>query len=397
MGWRMGPEFSYCRHRHHEFERILLIKPSAVGDVVHALPVLVKLRERYPKARIDWMLTPHIAELVGNHPAISNVVLFQRQAYGKPWKNWTQTSSGFAKLIADLRDAHYDLVLDLHGQFRSAFFAMVTGAQTRIGFDRPRKSVRTAGRALPPQAFVHGWTGAREGSWMAYTHRIPIPTLDTHASQRYLWLGDILGFPTDSPDFTVPVPEMAAAGAERILAERGLAQKPLAVLSPGTLWETKHWPAEHFAEVANYLLKNGWAVILAGSGKDRAVCQKVSAGAPGVLDVSGKTTLSELAALIRRAGICVTNDSGPMHLAAALGTPLVAIFGPTDSLWVGPYGQPDAVVRAGLECSPCYLRRIRDCPFGHACMRQVTPEQVIGRIEKVLSDQAPSHPAGSLQ
>jgi ADP-heptose:LPS heptosyltransferase len=106
-----------------------------------------------------------------------------------------------------------------------------------------------------------------------------------------------------------------------------------------------------------------------------------------VLNLSGKTTVSELAALLRRAGMCVTNDSGPMHLAAALGAPLVTIFGPTDPLWVGPYGQPGAVIRVGLECSPCYLRRIKDCPFGHACMKQVTPAQVIQRIEERLKRQ----------
>jgi lipopolysaccharide heptosyltransferase I len=371
-----------------EFDRILLIKPSAVGDVVHALPVVAKLRQRYPAARIDWMLTPHIAELVGNHPAISNVVLFQRQAYGRPWESWSASTSGFLSMLSELRDARYDLVIDLHGQFRSAFFALVTGAPTRIGFDRPRKRVRRAGRNLPKEAYEHGWTGAREGSWMAYTHRIPLPTLDAHAADRYLWLGQMLGFPEGPADFTVPIPAAAEARVEQILEQHGLADKPLAFLAPGTLWETKHWPAESFAQVANYLLAQGWAVALAGSGKDRPVCQRVADVAPGVLDLSGKTTVSQLAALIRRSGMCVTNDSGPMHLAAAVGAPLVAIFGPTDSLWVGPYGRPESVVRADLPCSPCYLRRIKDCPFGHACMKQVTPAQVIARVEQLLGAQA---------
>lgn len=370
--------------RHQEFQRILLIKPSAVGDVVHALPVLAKLRQRYPNARIDWMLTPHIADLIGHHPAISNVVLFQRQTYGKPWKNWSKATSGFMEMIAGLRSARYDLVVDLHGQFRSAFFALATGAPTRIGFDRPRKSVRKAGRPLPKQAFLHGWTGAREGSWLAYTHRIPLPTLDAHAADRYLWLGEMLGFSEGPAEFTMPVPASAEARVQSVLEEHNASGKPLAFLAPGTLWETKHWPAESYGTVANYFLENGWAVVLAGSGKDRAVCQRVQSAAPGVIDLSGKTSVSELAALIRRAAMCVTNDSGPMHMAAALGARLVAIFGPTDPLWVGPYGQPGSVVRADLPCSPCYLRRVSECPFGHACMKQVTPQQVIARIEKML-------------
>jgi len=371
--------------RHKEFKRILLIKPSAVGDVIHALPVVAKLRQRYPNARIDWMLTPHIADLVGHHPAISNVVLFQRQAYGRPWQNWSKSMGDFARFMVQLRAANYDLVVDLHGQFRSAFFALVTGASTRIGFDRPRKSVQRAGRDLPSQAFVHGWTGAREGSWLAYTHRIRLATLDTHAAERYLLLGDLLGFPAETPDFTVPVPAAAHQSIGRVLKNNGLSGKELAVLAPGTLWETKHWPAEYFAEVARYFSGIGWGVVLAGSGKDRPVCEKVAAQAPDVVDLSGKTSVSELAALISRAAMCVTNDSGPMHLAAALGAPLVAIFGPTDSLWVGPYGMPDAVLRAGLACSPCYLRKITDCPFGHACMKEVTPALVIQRIERLMS------------
>jgi heptosyltransferase-1 len=371
--------------RRKEFSRILLIKPSAVGDVVHALPVLAKLRQRYPAARIDWMLTPHIAELIGHHPALSNVVLFARHAYGRPWDNWSKSTGGFAQLITDLRSAQYDLVVDLHGQFRSAFFTLVTGAATRIGFDRPRKSVRLAGRPLPAQAFVHGWTGAREGSWMAYTHRIAIPTLDSHAAERYLWLGELLDFPQGEPDFTVPIPPAAEQSVQEILRTACLADKPLVVLTPGTLWETKHWPAAYFGKVAKHFIDEGWAVVLGGSGKDRARCEEVAAACPGVLDLSGKTKLSEMAALIKRARMCVTNDSGPMHLAAAMGTPLVCIFGPTDPLWVGPWGQPKAVVRLGLPCSPCYLRRIRDCPFDHRCMKDVTPEQVIARVEELLA------------
>lgn len=373
--------------RRQEFERILLIKPSAVGDVVHALPVLAKLRARYPAARIDWMLTPAISDLIRHHPALSNVVLFARQAYGRPWQKWSH-SFDLARLLIDLRRTGYDLVIDLHGQLRSAIFTLATGAATRIGFDRPRKRVRWAGRRLPREAFRHGWTGAREFSWIAYTHRIPIPTLDAHAVDRYLWIGDMLDLPEGPAEFDVPVPPAAEASVERLLEEHELAGRPLAVLTPGTIWATKHWLPEHYARVARHLLEIGWAVVLAGSPKDRPCCRKVAAACPDVLDLCGQTTLSELAALLRRAGICVTNDSGPMHLARALGTPLVSIFGPTDPLWVGPYGQPNAVVRVNLPCSPCYFRNLSQCPHDHACMKQVTPEMVIERVEQTIEQLA---------
>jgi heptosyltransferase-1 len=371
--------------RGKEFQRILLIKPSAVGDVIHAIPVLDRLRARYPHARIDWMLTPHNAELVRNHPALSNVVLFERQAYGKPWKDWS-VSTGIAKMLADLRATNYDLVIDLHGQFRSAIFALATAAATRIGFDRPRKHLNTVDRPMPEDTLDHAWRGAREGSWIAYTHRIPIPSLDVHAIDRYLWLSELLGLPALSIRFEFPIDEGARERVAGLLRSIGLAEKPLLLLAPGTVWETKHWIPSHFAEVGRQFHSEGWNVALIGAGRDRAVCSQIQAALPEAVDLCGKTSLSELAALIRRARLCVTNDSGPMHLAAALGTPVVAIFGPTDPVWVGPYRQPDSVVRAGVPCSPCYLRKLRECPFSHRCMHEVTPKMVIDRAKQVLAE-----------
>jgi len=371
--------------RNTEFSRILLIKPSAVGDVIHALPVLAKLRERYPSARIDWMLTPQNAELVKGHPALSNVVLFARQAYGRPWRDWSSVFD-FVGMLVGLRSANYDLVIDLHGQFRSGAFALVTAAATRVGFDRPRNRVLNASRKLPKQALGHAWKGAREGSWVAYTHRIPIPTLDTHAIDRYMWLGEMLGFGPANPDFTLPISAGAEERVAGMLSKKRIGSRPLALITPGTVWETKHWLAENFAAVGRHFLQIGWDVVLAGAPRDREACAAVARDCDGAIDLCGKTSLPELAALVRRSGICITNDSGPMHLAAALGTPLVAIFGPTDPVWVGPYGHPRSVVRVGLPCSPCYLRKLRECPYDHACMKKVSAETVIERAHEILGD-----------
>jgi lipopolysaccharide heptosyltransferase I len=366
------------------FDRILLIKPSAVGDVIHTLPVLAKLRARYPTARIDWLLTPAIAELVRHHPALSNAMFFDRQAFGRLWTSGA-AAAGLWRLLRALRRAEYELVIDLHGQFRSALLCLATGAPTRIGFDRPRPEVRRGPRQLPEEAYRHGWTGAREWSWAAYTHHIPIPTLEAHAVDRYLWLGPLLGLDDGPPDFRIPLPAAAETRVEGLLRASGLLGRPLAVLLPGTLWETKHWHVDGFAGVARHLVATGRAVALAGTSRDRGRCRAVAAGCPGAADFSGQTTLSELAALIRRAAVCVTNDSGSMHLAVALGRPVVSVFGPTDPVWIGPYGRPHAVVRADLPCSPCYLRRLHSCPHRLACMSEVTAGQVIERIEDVIA------------
>ena len=142
--------------RSRQFERILLIKPSAVGDVIHTVPVLAKLRARYPQARIDWLLTPAIAEFIGHHPALSNVVPFDRQTFSRFGRSW-KASAGLLRLLTAIRQARYDLIIDLHGQFRSALFTLVSGAPVRIGFDRPRKEVERASLdRLGKEALLHG-------------------------------------------------------------------------------------------------------------------------------------------------------------------------------------------------------------------------------------------------
>ena len=366
-----------------DFRKILLIKLSAVGDVVHTIPVLNKLRRRYPAAQLDWLVTPAIAELLRHHPAITNVIEFEREAWSTPWRLTPFTS--YARLAAKLRAAAYDLVVDMHGQFRTAALTLATGAPARIGFDRPRASVwKASARRFPEQARKHAWQGAREGSWVAYTHHIPVPTLDRHAVDRYLNVGPILGLDREPADFYFPIPAAATSRVDALLSEHGAGRADLVIMAPGTVWETKHWGSDKFAAVAAHFLSRGFAVILIGSQRERVVCEEVAALAPGAVDLAGMTNLSELTALIRRSALSITNDSGPMHLAVALDRPVVSIFGPTDSIWIGPYQRANAVLQSELACSPCYLRRLKHCRHDHACMRGVSPVAVIDRAENML-------------
>jgi ADP-heptose:LPS heptosyltransferase len=156
-------------------------------------------------------------------------------------------------------------------------------------------------------------------------------------------------------------------------------------MAPSANWETKRWNGEKFAAVARHFLERGDAVALVGAGSEREACAAVAALAPGAANVAGETTLTELAALIRRARLVVSNDSGPMHLAVALGRPVVSVFGPTDEIWAGPYRRPEAVVRTPLPCAPCYLRKLEKCPNGHACMHDVPASMVIERAEQILA------------
>src|ERR1051326_290227 len=255
--------------RTRNFRRILLIKLSAVGDVIHTLPVLAKLRRRFPDARIDWLITPPIAELIRHHPALSGVLLFPRQAFSTV-RGACSSLLAVGRLLRTIRRTHYDLVVDMHGQFRTAMLTLASGAPVRIGFDRPRRRPwERSERQLVREAYEHGWTGAREGAWIAYTHHIPLPTLDVHAVDRYLWLAPLLGMDDAPAEFLVPIPPESDARIAAVLQQYGAARKPIAVLVPGTTWETKHWQAEGFAEAGRPLNRPGRAVVFAGSAAER--------------------------------------------------------------------------------------------------------------------------------
>ena len=382
-----GLSLSSADLKSRDFRKILLIKLSAVGDVAQTMPVLNKLRQRYSSAQIDWLVTPAIAELLRHNPAISNVIEFARDDWSRPW---TLTPFvNYARLASRLRADGYDLVIDLHGQLRTAVFVLATGAPVRIGFDRPRASVwRATPRAFSAEARKHAWQGAREGSWLAYTHHIPVPNLDIHAVDRYLGVGPMLNLPEGPPDFSFPLPQAANASVDALLRRHGLAGSPLITMAPGTIWETKHWGSGKFAEVARHFIGKDFAVALVGSRRERTVCEEVARLAPGAVDLAGDTTLTELAGLIRRSAISVANDSGPMHLAVALDRPVVGVFGPTDPVWIGPYGRPGGALRAGVPCSPCLLRQLSRCRHGHICMENVSARTVIDRMEQMLGASA---------
>jgi heptosyltransferase I len=356
-----------------EFGRILIIKLSALGDVIHTVPVLHKLRRRYPAARIDWLTSPPIAELLRPHPAISNIIEIARNDWWVP-SRWSSLAA-----------MNYDLVVDMHGQLRTALLTLATRAPVRIGFDRPRARVwKASSRVLPRQARRHAWKGAREGSWLAYTNHMPVPTLEAHAVDRYLRIGPMLGCDREPADFSLTIAPEAKARVQALRDRHRLGDK-LLTIAPGTIWETKHWRAEGFAKTARHFMAQGFSVALIGSAREVGACATVANAAPGAVNFAGQTSLPELAALIERSTICLTNDSGPMHLAVALARPVVSIFGPTDPIWIGPYGRPHAVLQAPLPCAPCYLRVLSRCRYDHACMQQVSAAAVMERMERELA------------
>lgn len=337
--------------RRRDFERILLIKPSSPGDIIHALPVFHALRRRYPRAQLSWLVASPFANLIETCDGLNEVIPFDRGRYGRVIRDLAATRD-FAAFLGDLRRREFDLVIDLQGLIRSAFLARATGASVRIGF-----------------------AGGREFSWAFYSHRIPRgPKPDEHAVTKNLRVCPMLGLDDEPPTFALSLTTDDRSYAQALRAEVGVAENDrYAVLVPGTRWETKCWPPDRFGFLAREIAERfGMRSVLVGGASDQSIA-RIAEGASGDSAVSlcGRTTLRQLAALIETAAIVVTADSTPMHLAAALDRPLVALFGPTNPARTGPYGRMGDVLRLDLPCSPCYYRRMRQCPYDHACMQRL--------------------------
>lgn len=346
------------------FQRICLIKPSSPGDIIHALPVLRGLRRRYPDAHLAWLVATPFANLIEADPALDEVIPFDRRRFGRIGRSLAVTRD-FLRFLRELRQRRFDLIIDLQGLFRSGFLAAACGAKHRIG---PRE--------------------AREFAWVFYNHRIPGGDPNLHAAARNYAVAHMLGFDDDPLDFSIALTDEDRQEAAGLLAQAGLsAGKPYVVLVPATRWETKCWPAQRYGQLADTIRKkHGLPSILVGGASDIDAGQNsVDASNGAAQNLCGKTTLRQLAALIDRAALVVTADSTPMHIAAAHGRPLIALFGPTNPNRTGPYGRTDDVLRLELDCSPCYLRKISQCPHQHACMTDMTLETVARAVEERLA------------
>jgi len=332
-----------------EPERICLIKPSALGDVVQALPVLCALRRRFPEAKIAWVVASAYAELLAGHEALDELIQFDRSAVS------LFSASGrseLRRLAAALRSRRFDLSIDLQGLLRSGLICWLTAAERRVGM-----------------------SDAREGSWLFYTDTVRIPPDCTLAIDRYMRVASSLGAEASRIEFRVPVPAEARRWAASALQG---ATGPLVGLAPGARWPTKRWPADRYAVVADGLVRHfGATIVLLGSAADRQAAAAIAAALPTghCIDLVGKTDLKQLAAVLAQLQLLITNDSGPMHLAAAVGTPVAAIFTCTSPARAAPYG-PHIVIEPDIWCAGSYLRRCARMD----CLIALSPDLVLQRV-----------------
>jgi len=343
------------------FSRTLLIKPSSMGDIVQALPVLTALKEAHPQAHVSWLVARPFAGLLEGHPRLDDVVVFDRHRFAHIGQSVT-IATEFWSFLQDLRARRFTTVIDLQGLLRSGLFALATGAPNRIGFRE-----------------------ARELAPLFYTAEVAVPGTDVHAVDRYLAVARHLGLAMPKATDHLPVSEESRAAARARLAEAGIApDEPFLAACAHARWATKQWPPERFARVLDALrAETGAQAVLVG-GRDAVANARAIAEAMAQrpIDLTNRTTLKELVAVIAEARAMVTNDSGPMHVAAAVGTPVVAVFGPTNPRRTGPYGPGHHVIGGKAPCSPCYRRRCRYAggTADRLCLTNITADQVLEEL-----------------
>jgi len=346
---------------------ILVVKLSAIGDVVQTLPMVEALKKKYPRALIDWLVEEDSSDLLLGHPALDRVLVSRRKAWlqgllGKGERR--RTLREMKRFLGELRARRYDWVIDNHGILKSGLLVLLSRGRRKIGFRRSPGI-------------------ADEGSYLFTNERYQPLSIERHARERYLDLIAQVGVPAGNPLPEYPVPAGISRRMEEFLREKGFLRRPLAIIHPEAKWETKQWPREKFSRVISEIARSGASVVVTGSPQDvgavKEILERVEKPSP-VLNLAGKTTLKELAALFSLADLVLTPDTGPMHLAAAVKAPLIALFGPTAPWRTGPAGENSRIIRRELACSPCFRKKCST----RECMESITVEEVLeAALEKL--------------
>jgi len=340
------------------FSNILVIQTAFIGDAILTLPLIQVLKKNYPQSSIDVVVVPRTADIFSHHPAISHII-----PYDKRGKESGLIS--FWRLRNRLRAKNYDSIVIPHRSIRSALLAWLLKPNVRIGFDR------SAGRSF----------------FTRIVHYDPT----AHEIDRNLSLLSPLSFPINKNE----LPQLYPSAEDVLVVDSALEsfgmknENRLITVAPGTIWNTKRWPADRYAAICKRLSSECSAVLLLGGKEDSALCKEIveMSMAKNVFTVAGRLSLLQSAELIKRSHVLISNDSAPMHLAVAVATPVVAIFGATvPEYGFAPRGVYDIVIETkGLKCRPCSIHGGDTCPIGtFECMMAITPELVVNKVMPFL-------------
>jgi lipopolysaccharide heptosyltransferase II len=339
--------------------KILILKPSSLGDVVQALPVLRLLRRHLPASEIFWWIDSQLAPLLEGDPDLTGIVRFGRRRWVSP-RHWPE----MFRSIQWMRAQHFDWVIDLQCLARSGVFAWLANGKFLIGLDEPR-----------------------EGARGFYDVAVRRQSFHTHAVDWYLAVLPQLGVPVHANFQWLPERREITAAVKAKWQTDGARW---IAIQPGARWLTKRWPVTNFVELVLSFAKkfSDTRLVVLGNNDDKPLGQIIARAAPErCLDLCGRTSLPEMVEWLRLCQLMVTNDTGPMHIAAALGKPLVALFGPTEPRRTGPYGQLDSVLRIDLPCSPCFKTY---CTYKkpNECLNAIPPATVFKRAQQQLQSHA---------
>ncbi len=357
-----------------DFRRIAIVKPSALGDIVQTLPVIPHLRRRYPEAVISWVVASQFRDLLSNYPGIDQVICFNRKGNWRDWK----------RLLGELRAARFDLVLDLQGLLRTGVMTWATGARVRVGLQTSRELSHLACHALIPETSkdVPAWQRMEP---ILRSLGCPPDAVDGHYSRQFYHSCGGAGSQIKLP---------LSAGADSDCSGQKLTRIGFQL---GAMWVTKRWPVEKFAQLAVLCLSQPATQIvlmgspaeeeLAGRFVEQLMAMKPALQVDQLVNLCGKTKLSELAGELSQLSVLVTNDSGPMHLADVLQVPIVGIFTCTDPVRSGPKpSELHRLISATTECRGSYCKT---CPYAGpkhlACFETIQPEMVYAKVLEVVS------------
>ncbi len=346
-----------------DIKKILIIKLSSIGDVLHALPFLEVMKQCWPDSAIDWLVEEEASQVILGHLAINRVIISGRKRWQKDILNplkFIKASSDAIIFFKDIRLSSYDVVVDLQGLFRSGILSAIARGKRKIGM-----------------------SGSREGASF-FLNEPPVPVdYEQHAIDRYLKVASYLGCGIKNFKGEIPVFEQDKKLADNLL-ESHIEDKNIIAVNPMAKWKTKLWEADKFSELASMLYRDlQCSIIFTGSKQDFPVIEDIinkTDSKDGITNLAGRTSLKELAYLYSKCSVLVCTDTGPMHIAAAMGCKVVALFGPTAPLRTGPYGNGHEVIRSGMDCSPCFKKECGNT----ICMKNITVNEVYDAIKSVI-------------
>lgn len=353
-------------------KRLLIVRLSAHGDLIHTLPLLAALKKQSPDAFVGWLVESSAAPLIENHPLIDQLHVVPRKRWLKDAKNplnWPRVLGEFCGLLREIKLANYDVSLDVQGLMKSAIWPFLAKIPRRYGFHKTREF----------------------GDWF-YTDKLPYHDLKdtkTPVVERFLDFARALNCSVGEPEFVIPPVSPAARQKVETLLAASHPELPLVVVAPFTRWESKHWLAEYWVQLLAELSTLPVRVAILGAPTDAPAAEALLAQLPAeasrhqFLNLVGRTDWPDLYALFQQTRLLVGLDSGPLHIANAVGVPdIIGLYGPTAAGRTGPIGERHTTLSTALACQPCHAS---ECPIKtHDCMRQLTPVAVMALVRQYL-------------